>query len=492
MPPNERLAITLTMVLHRIIVAVPAGVRKLLALLILLLLCLQLALYTKVDGSAGGLMMSSSLQTFKEAQRLKKTAPPPKSQQQQQRRRNHIDQLPQWIQDYFQWHRESLIKFPGDEILTNPNAPPILLRYCGICGGLHDRLGQLPWDLYLANQTKRLIFILWHRPKPLESFLIPNVLNWTLPTTKSFESNKIVRQHTRLFRDYKEENPDEEVDFWNKTLDFAIARATTGEFKDVKVLRHRFFGHLHEDVLEERLRALGETDMIHWTPSFGHLFHALFRPSPRVQQELDTIYRDLKLKPNHYSAVHCRVRHPKATPRTMNVKGADAKPADLSGLPWTGETRDFAISVATKSLKCAKRLSSNDPIYFFSDSNDLVRFMAHELPDDKFRAGNATILQQPINKAALDAVNAVTVVARSSVNHPNAHIDRQLGRPLADYLVAFVDLYMAIQAHCVTFGVGFFALFATKISGTSCKISYQKEEWGGEQKKNDMTPVCEP
>jgi hypothetical protein len=63
----------------------------------------------------------------------------------------------------------------------------------------------------------------------------------------------------------------------------------------------------------------------------------------------------------------------------------------------------------------------------------------------------------------------------------NAHIDRQKGRPPPAYYATFVDLMLAVNARCVTYGIGFYAIFATKISGIQCKLVYQEEEWGGKE-----------
>jgi len=71
--------------------------------------------------------------------------------------KNHT--LPQWILNYITWHRRIRAEFPGSQLFHDPNAPPLLIRTClGLCGGLNDRLGQLPWDLYLANQTGRILW----------------------------------------------------------------------------------------------------------------------------------------------------------------------------------------------------------------------------------------------------------------------------------------------------------------------------------------------
>lgn len=235
--------------------------------------------------------------------------------------RSPIDpEIPDWIRNYITWHREVRIKYPGDELLRNPDAPNVLIRTClGLCGGLNDRLGQLPWDLYLANQTGRVLFMRWYRPKPLEDFLLPNAFNWSMPPNlEGFDRLQTVKHGIKqLFDGYDDARPTDE--FWESHLDKALHRAKHGEFKTIKILRHRILGHLNEDMLEKRLRALGETDMLHSTLSFGRIFWLFFRPVPAIEMELEDVYNKLNLASGKYSAVHCRVRHPKAFAKQIGV-----------------------------------------------------------------------------------------------------------------------------------------------------------------------------
>ena len=411
--------------------------------------------------------------------------------------------LPKWVTHYVQWHKKIRSSFPGSRLFTDPSAPPLLIRTClGLCGGLNDRLGQLPWDLYLANQTKRVLLLHWHRPVPLENFLVPNEIDWTVPRDiKGFFSEhgvrvsrqemKIVRAYPELFEGYASDRPDQ--DFWDDHLDKALERAIEGSFKDTKILRHRLLGHINEEELESRLKLLGETDMIHWTSSFGKIFHLFFRPSEPVQRELDQVHRTLNMVLGQYSAVHCRVRHPKATPKAVYIKGKhEDYPADKTGLPWEGETRLFAIETATHALRCARTLvkDSREPIYFFSDSNDLVRYISHELRDPNFVADNAALFEKSEKDAsALEVVQETNVMARN-MTEENAHIDRQKGREPSAYYATFVDLFLAVNARCITYGIGFYAVFATKISGTKCKLRYQEESWGGTADARVNTNQC--
>jgi len=189
----------------------------------------------------------------------------------------------------------------------------------GLCGGLHDRLGQLAWDLYLANQTKRVLFVRWYRPKPIEDFLMPNAFNWSMPPELPGFSRLQEVKHTvkELFEGGDDSRP--EGDFWATHLDKSLDRANHGEYKDVKILRHRILGHLNEDVLEERLKSLGETDMIHSTTTFGKIFFLFFHPAPPIEMELEDVYNSLGIRPRKYSAVHCRVRHPKAFDKKIGL-----------------------------------------------------------------------------------------------------------------------------------------------------------------------------
>lgn len=38
--------------------------------------------------------------------------------------------LPKWIQDYLLWHQQMRAQFPGESLITDPNAPKILVRAC--------------------------------------------------------------------------------------------------------------------------------------------------------------------------------------------------------------------------------------------------------------------------------------------------------------------------------------------------------------------------
>jgi len=408
-----------------------------------------------------------------------------------------LEDFPQWIQDYVKWHQQARQEFPDMELFDNPKAPPLLIRTClGLCGGLHDRIGQLPWDLYLAHKTKRVLLIAWQRPRSLENFLLPNdhhllFLDWRVPEQAmfGFEDIRRVRNETQMFEGFPEANPTDE--FFRKDFDTALERATVGSFSKIRVLRHRLLGHLYQDVLEERLQkemlpaVAGDPQSLHISPLFGKIFWLFFRPSPPVHAKFVQVMKELQLVPQAYTAVHCRVRHPKAFSYGANIVGKNpAYPADKTGLPWEGETRQAALGVALKALQCAKSLTidNGNKVYFLSDSNDLVSHIIQELPLTNDDASNTSYnwtlpqLQQLVSKNT----NGHLEVLSRDPKEENAHIDRQKGRPPEAYYDTFVDLLVVIHAQCVVYGIGYYAAFGAKISGTTCQYIYQKETWGAQ------------
>jgi hypothetical protein len=404
---------------------------------------------------------------------------------------NHGHELPKWVTNYITWHQEMRNQFPGRAIIEDPNAPKVLVRTClGLCGGLHDRLGQLPTDLYIANQTQRLLLIKWIKPQPLESFLVPppvgRGLDWTFPNGVSgwgTDCNglnacaKQVRNQPKLMR--RDENVTIPFDTF---LTEQIHDLNHGPLKDTKAVTMTIL-HVYQenDPMDQRLRNLGETDMIYGTPSYGAIFHKFFQPHPNIQKQISQLQNQLNLVPGHYDVVHCRVRHPKAYENGKKFyDGTYVSNADKTGLPFEGDIRSSAIETAVRALQCARTIpdAGLDPIYFMSDSSDLVKYLAFDLKPEQDGSVGRSI---DVDSKALALASQLHLVTREQ-SIPNAHIDKNKGRKDYEYYATFVDLYLGINARCVTLGVGNYAAFAAKISGTSCVIQYMEEMWGGKNR----------
>ena len=362
--------------------------------------------------------------------------------------RQSRSKLPKWLADYFDWHIAMRKKYPGDTILTDPNAPGVLVKSCAYkCGGLHDRLGGLGWDLYFANQTRRVFMIHWCIPAPIEHYLVPNLVDWTLPwnssvlddrlfsntTEKHIHCDRAVGEWKGLFDGYREYMQGE--DFWEKNIDLSLDRAIHGSYSHHKILRYWVLAV--DDRLKQRLSLRhNETDSIAWSEAFPAMFWTLFKPSEGLQKELDDTFRELQISsPFDYSAppfyaIHARIRHPRGHKnQEIKSKLASGGGPDKHGLAWDSDpdTKNFAINVAQHALDCAKKQQLEKHatypanFVFYADSEDLVTYMGNEYAVDGVHVRNMT---------------GVEVL----------HIDRQQQHPPKSYYSAFVDLFVAAQA----------------------------------------------
>jgi len=411
---------------------------------------------------------------------------------------NH--KLPKWITDYFDWHASMLKKFPGDEIFKNPDAPPAIIRKCvdGLCGGLHDRLGQLPMDLYLANQTQRMFFIHWVKPYAAQNFLVPPdptlpgveySFDWRMPEYWAV-GTKCVKRRDCLQKWFRMPELEGNVQGQRKgeaseksgydLVEEGIHNLTKGILKDEKVVQFEILSHLQEGHLETKLQELGETDMIHKTPSFGKIFLAFFSPSKPVQKMLDDTNEKLGLASQEYSAVHCRVRHPFGYRMGQKFGGIYAGKADRYIPEFNGGFKDTMVETAIKAIKCAATRDVKHKMYLMSDMSDLVDYMAFNVTDEKYVSSHPEWFQDQssTNATAKNLMSTFDVVARPQ-NTPNLHIDKARMTVVENYYGAFVDLFLGIHANCVSYGIGFYAAFAAKISGTHCIVKYAKEKYGG-------------
>eukprot|EP00934_Nitzschia_sp_Nitz4_P001689 Nitzschia sp. Nitz4//scaffold132_size63325//19881//20705//NITZ4_006290-RA/size63325-processed-gene-0.16-mRNA-1//1//CDS//3329535314//1689//frame0 len=240
---------------------------------------------------------------------------------------------------------------------------------------------------------------------------------------------------------------------------------------------------------------------IHSGSIFGSIFRLFFQPSPQVEAIVNDERRRLGLISQKYNVVHCRVRHPKAADMGMMFSSKKEKTnPDQEGLLSEGDGRQFAINMVSKAIECSKAIEDKlpgtnqhtvlapTPIYFMSDSNDLVRHVTVELQDSKFVESSHSDVDQRLYDIVKPVLSNSWVKARN-VSKETMHIDRQKDRPLEAYYETFVDMLLAIEANCIVYGVGKYAVFAAKVAGTGCQYLYQNEAWGGVEKAAMPCPI---
>lgn len=411
--------------------------------------------------------------------------------------------LPLWMKEYLSWHVEMREQFPGDELMHHPDAPNLLVRVCfKFCGGLNDRLGQLPWDIYLAARTKRILLIYWARPTPLEDYLHPNIMNFTFPDRRWFPTNGtsrvpdhyyhyVCQKAHNIFHGFESDRPSAE--FFTSHFDQAVNHSLADD-DNRKTLRFELVGHIGEHFLKTHIQNTFQSDIdVTEAPVFGKLFHLFFKPSPQLDQALTEIRQKhpTQLIPGQYSAAHCRVRHPFSGKNGARVKAINPKfTADHVGLAWhdNDEGRHQALTDAVQAFSCLSHHHNTQPVYFFSDSSDLVKFVSS---GQNLTHNNETY--QPKNdeeRKVQHQLNQFSIVSRDDSDE-NVHIDKQVGLNVSAYYGTFLDLYLAIDAKCIVYGIGKFAYFASKISGTSCRYVYRQEPWGrGGKRTETISEEC--
>jgi hypothetical protein len=227
--------------------------------------------------------------------------------------------LPDFYHEYFQWHAEQMNELKEDPTQWESKKYLIMECYANMhgrqylkCGGLSDRLRSLPMLLWLAHQSKRILFIAWTKPKMLEAFLEPSsIMDWRIPKELTH-----LRDRNGLFL-------------------HSVARAIHYSNMPDRILR------VHLEKPGEEL--LYTHTKLRYDDICPHIWKAMFHPVPRLQSKLDVQLSANDLTPGSYVATHLRLRYGH-TPILEEV---------------TRET--------TLALACASQLQPGAPILLVTD-----------------------------------------------------------------------------------------------------------------------------
>jgi len=418
---------------------------------------------------------------------------------------------PSWITNYIEWHREVRSTHPAFNGDNEAPIPPLYVVHCRVdrgsfaakrisdCGGLHDRLGSLPFDLYIANQTKRLLLYVWETPTSLETFLVPNLLNWTLDSRNRPDLRLLLETAPNLFT-ISTKAFAKSGGVWTQMPE-AISR---GMNHSVPMYVSFVIGHHSEYSFENALRKLQETDMIHTMPTFGWIWHALFKPSPGRERYLEASRNAMNLTKGGYTAIHIRLHYPtlmkEAKENGLKLKSLD-DPEKFkkygfdkgdSGIVFKGDGKKFAVDIGLHAVQCARKLTkgSAEPLYLMSDANYLAAYLGkHSGAGSQKRLGSKDPLDKRVNKM----LSKITIVTRHDIHKRNYHIDGHMGNA-TDFFPVFADLYLGMEAQCITFGYGGFGRFARQLTNNTCYSQHQlflnNSTWYKGHSLHDITHVC--
>ena len=322
-------------------------------------------------------------------------------QRRRRKQNKNSDSLPKWMKTYFQFHakkRQNLNE-------TNWESQKYLILRCSEedarCGGVPDRLKPLPFFLLLAARTKRIFLIRWTRPTRLEDFLLPNEIDWTVPPwmERKIEGHEVPRVFKfgadRLFNLRKSDT---------------LMTVLEGRLQDILG-----GAEYYEKVVSDP----NET----YDTVYHHLFRALFRPIPPIQNMVQEKMTQDNLKSGEYSVAHYRAFY------AIEDKKHQRRKAALT---------DLAIN----AVECASEFRPGGPVYFASDSSFAV----------------ATV-----EKYGMENNRSISVLKGPEP----LHLDKEVSRPPSDFYSIFVDLLLMAEGRCVSYGQGGFGRFALLLSHNS-------------------------
>lgn len=329
--------------------------------------------------------------------------------------------LPQWMKDYFDWHREQTSKINS----CNYKDFKYLVLRCSNkerkCGGVADRLKSLPFFVGAGAVSKRIFLIRWERPAKLEEFLIPNEINWSNPDWMHHPEKFDPKMYMYLPT--------------GKELHRAISRYPNAVF--LEGLLQDFYGgskfyHRYDSTLDDNKELdtvyLKEADdYTGWTDYemiFRDLFFTVFKPSPPVAKLVREHMESSNLVPGKFSTSHYRAFY--AVEHKKHVR-----------------TKDELKLKTENALNCASVLQPGDPVYFASDSHVAV-LSASEMASTT----NRKIVVFDDEKEAL-------------------HLDKRghwKSGNVSDFYPTFVDLLVMAESKCISHGVGGYGRFANILS----------------------------
>eukprot|EP00548_Thalassiothrix_antarctica_P005710 CAMPEP_0194141630 /NCGR_PEP_ID=MMETSP0152-20130528/11029_1 /TAXON_ID=1049557 /ORGANISM="Thalassiothrix antarctica, Strain L6-D1" /LENGTH=328 /DNA_ID=CAMNT_0038840319 /DNA_START=166 /DNA_END=1149 /DNA_ORIENTATION=+ len=220
------------------------------------------------------------------------------------------------------------------------------------------------------------------------------------------------------------------------------------------------------------------------TTMFSHAWHYVFRPSQLVQDMIPPM--------KAYSAVHIRVRHPSFFTTSSkkefgHLKGLErkeggghhklSKAMDVIGVVFNDVAKALFVPPAIQAVQCMKHLQQKQqkqPIFFFSDSQELIDYMVQmsNSSTTENNIANRSSSSFLIDQTTRDALQNTTILSRDT-SLPSMHLDSPLiynenvSVTIRDYATIFVDLYIASRADCMSYGLGRFGYLAARIGNIS-------------------------
>lgn len=358
-------------------------------------------------------------------------------EQQAQGNSNSVN-LPDWMKDYFRWHKEQTHNNNGKAGARAQEQSPYLLLTCPKgsrkCGGLVDRLSPLVFLVYICSKTRRRLLIHWGRPAALEEFLLPPAhgVDWRFAVSKSGSGGGKGSVNDGLFA---------------TTLEALLQ----GTQSNAMAVRCRFQAPDHGADFydahgrEAKHRGRHRPTMAQLTRT---VWNAFFTPAPSLARAIAQFLRRHALTPGAYLATHIRALYAVSDQDPFLVQY------------WTCNAVNCTTQLAATTLYHNDKNKNNH-----NNNNINQIFVAS---DASFASKYAQLYGK---RHGWKIVHHTPDAGREPLHLDKASNWQQ--RPPSDYYDAFVDLYLLGLARCVTYGMGGYGKFASWLTGNpSCGMQH--------------------
>mmetsp|Transcript_15971 Transcript_15971/g.33307 ORF Transcript_15971/g.33307 Transcript_15971/m.33307 type:complete len:295 (+) Transcript_15971:221-1105(+) len=275
----------------------------------------------------------------------------------------------------------------------------------------------MPYNILIANKTRRVLLVKWERPAPLETFLVPpeGGVNWTVPDG-----------------------------MFDEGTDFGLRKKETREDKIVSVIRRDSAAPIFRKY---------EIDEVGYK-IYHEIFRLLFKPSDALAERVHSTMSKLELTPSNYSSVHLRVKYP--------VSGINEKEFTFE------KHKSQIIGWATNAVNCAAELHPNSTIYVSSDNNDTVGYLLEE----SHFAQHFLEVEKRRREGLHSPPLVIKLVARD-YSQENHHVEFSNNKEAEGFMSVFEDMTIMGLGKCVAHGLGGYGRLAAALSGAECVVAHR-------------------
>lgn len=356
-----------------------------------------------------------------------------------------LDILPDWMTSYIHWHQQT----KSSLTLSNHKQQKYLILTCRqqdrTCGGLSDRLKPLPLLLLLSAASDRLFLIHWERPAPLEAFLRPSIVDWSVPKWFSQDYSYSSKPFNSL-----------------QKIMSALSKRNDQTVVQVRAQDQHGGSNWYNALEQDRLLTGREAYRLplpqvnvdakihhrHFRRVFRSLWSALFTPSIDLRKRIhERFRRNQLLQP--YSEISKNVWP------VINYVGLHIR-SQYGPVPENTKLKAIVIN----ALHCASATRVNDttqPVVLVADTEKVWK-IAHD-----YAVTSTLPIQVPNNNMGNDTASIPIHLEQHTTNTTNSS-------SLVALMDVFVDLYVLANGQCTTYGRGGFGRLGSLLSRNSSCI----------------------